>query len=484
MIALSATVFLAVVVGQAVSRPAESVPDLADPYVDGSYGVSIQPPRGWTLVRRQEPEARGVTLLRMVDRISATRVQEMILKRTSTTKAMSISEMLERIASSLELEFSGTKVLSQQVQTISGKPGAVLAASLTSDGVMQLRFEGIIELRPQQYYVLLYSGPAELREKSEPLFHLVLNSIKLLGEELDEAEMAAASEAGVRWMSGLSESALTKAIQPEEFLEVKIDGEVVGVVIIQQSSHTWRDHQGIRIRERGWTFDKNGQVRRLQSTMFLSHDLRDERWKTSVTTFFPAESDKPERLENAWEEGVREGDVLLSNQTYRLSEPPQENSSLRLPKTYIPRVLARLLPRLVGDPSKLEKFVFTAFDHQKAGLILRVVELKGPSELPEGRGPARVFRIDEREGVAEPSSLYVDETGRLLFMQSGKLSMRPAPREELEKRFADRIDAAEAGMARLDRQYQDSQDRFMKGRPPAQEKKAGPADGKQTKPTR
>jgi hypothetical protein len=455
---------------------------LADPYVDGSYGVSIQPPKGWTLVRQQQPESHGITVLRLVDRVSTSRVQEMILKRTSTTKAMPIAEMLDRVAGSLELEFSGVKVLSQQVQTIAGKPGAVLAATFTSEGVSQLRLQGIIELRPQQYYVLLYNGPAELRDKSEPLFNRVLNSIRLLGEELDEAGTAAASAAGIKWMSNITADDLVKAARPEEFLEVKIDGESVGVVIIQQGAHAWRDHPGVRIEERGWTFDKNGQVRRLQSSMFLSGDLRDERWKTSVSTLIPAEGDKPERLENAWEEGVREADILLSNQTYQLSEPPHENPSLRLPKTYVPRVISRLLPRLIGDPSKPARYVFTSFDHQKVGLTLRIVELKGPSEVPEGAGPDKVYRIDEREGVAEPSSLYVDDTGRLLFMQSGKLTMRPAPREELEKRFADRIDASEAAMARLEKQYQESQDRFMKSRPPPAKKKPDATDKKPPKP--
>jgi len=481
MIALSTITFLAVVVGQVSTRPADALPDLADAYVDGSYGVSIRPPKGWTLIRQQQPESHGITLLRIVDRVSATRLQEIVLKRTSTTKPLPIAEMLERVVGSLELEFNGVKVLTQQVQTIAGKPGAVLTATFMSEGVSQLRLQGIIELRAQQYYVLLYNGPAELRDKSEPLFHHVLNSIKLLADELDEAQTAAASAAAVKWMSAVTADDLAKAVRPEEYLEVKIDGESVGVVIIMQGTHTWRNRQGVRIQERGWTFDKSGQVRRLQSTMFLSGDLRDERWKTSVTTLLPAEGDKPERLENAWEEGVREADILLSNQTYRLSEPPQENPSLRLPKTYVPRVLTRLLPRLIGDLSKPAKYVFTAFDHQKAGLTLRIVELKGASELPEGAGPDKVYRIDEREGVAEPSSLYVDETGRLLFMRSGGLTMRPAPREELEKRFADRIDAAEAAMARLEKQYQESQDRFMKSRPPPR-KAPDAADKKQPKP--
>src|SRR5512140_126853 len=102
MFVLHSLMLLVVFSGQAASQPAPADTDLADPYVDGSYGISVRPPKGWNLVREQVPEARGVTLLRMVDRVSATRAQEIAVKRTSTTKAMSITEMLERLAGSLE----------------------------------------------------------------------------------------------------------------------------------------------------------------------------------------------------------------------------------------------------------------------------------------------------------------------------------------------------------------------------------------------
>lgn len=465
MVALHALLTLTLTFGQASSRPAQSAAELADPYVDGSYGISIQPPKGWNLVRQQVPEAKGVTLLRMVDRVAANRVQEMILKRTSTTKSLPIAEMLDRVGNALELEFSEVKIVSQQAQEIAGKPGAVLAATFLSEGLKQLRLEGLIEIRPQQYLVLLYTGPVELRDRSEPLFHAVLGSIKLLGDEMSEADLAAASEAAVKWMSRLAPGDIEKAATPEQYLEVRVDGELIGVVYIQQVATTWKGYRGVRIRERGWTFERDGRTRRLQSTIFVSGDLQHERWKTSVTTLLPAEGDQPQKLDNSWEEGLRDGEALLTNQTYRINEPAQENPALQLPKTYIPRALVRLLPRLTGDLSKPGKLAFTAFDHQKAGLVLRVVELKGQCDPPEGAARGKAFCIEDREGFAEPSTLYVDESGKLLMMKAGKLVMQPGARAELEKRFADRIDQADDTMARLEKQYQAAEQRFMRPRP-------------------
>jgi hypothetical protein len=471
MIALQSLMLLMVFVGQATSQPVQSNPDLADPYIDGSYGISIQPPKGWNLVRQQAPETRGVTLLRMVDRISPMRVQEITLKRTSTTKAMPITEMLERLAGSMELEFSEVKVLSQQAQTIAGKPGAVLAATFMSEGVKQLRLEGLIEIRPQQYFVLLYAGPAEMRDKSEPLFRRVLESVRLLADDANEADIEDAANAAVKWMGGITADDLEKAVKPEQCLEVKVGGDVVGLVEIQQAVDTFEGQPGIRIRERGWTFEKDGRVQRLQSTMFVSNDLQQERWKTSVTTLLPAEGDKPQRLDNAWEEGLRNRDILLTNQTYRLDDPAKENPSLRPPKTYIPRPIVRLLPQLVDDLSKPRKFAFTAFDHQRPGFVLRVVELKGACEAPEGLTTGKqIYQIDEREGFAEPSSLYVDEGGQLLMMKAGKLTMTPSTREAMEKRFSSRMSTAEEAIGRLEKQYEESQQRFMRKPPPGKKK--------------
>jgi hypothetical protein len=453
--------------GQAASQPSPtSAIELADPYVDGSYGISLQPPKGWGLIRQQVPESRGITILRMVDRVSPSRIQEMVLKRTSTTKPLGLKETLERLAASLQLEFNDVTILSQQLQTIAGKPGAVLSATLSSEGVKQLRMEAIIEIGPQQYFVLLYSGPAELRQKSESLFYVVLDSVRLLIGEDDEAALAAAGEAATEWLARIKPEDLEKALQGEQFLQVSLNDQVVGMVIVEQALHTWKSRPGVRVRERGWIFEENGQARHLQSTMFVSNDLRHERWRTTITTLLPADAQNPERIEKEQEEGLREGNALLSSQTYHLGEPSKDNAPLRLPKNYISRALMRLLPRLMDDLSKPRKFTFTTFDHQRQALVLHVVELKGAAQTPAGKSEQLAFRIEEREGfAADPTSRLVDQSGSLLMMKAGQLSLRPASREELEKRFSDRVKASEEKTSRLEEQFEKSMERFRPKRP-------------------
>lgn len=437
---------------------------LADAYVDGTYGYSINPPKGWQIIRQRVPERRGVTLLQMTDRISPTLSHEIILKQSSTTQKVPLDEMLKRISDALELEFSDVAILAQQTQQIAGRPGAVLSASYFREGVKRLRLEAVIEHKPQSYYVLLYNGPLALRAQSEPLFHRVLGSIRLLADQVDETGMKEALEAGVSFLQSLDGEQLKKAIVPEEFLKFESEGRAIGFVAVYQSEGSWepggtsgaanRGYPGVRIRERGWTFEKDGRARRLQNSMFVSLDLKHERWKTSVTTLVPSSGNRPEYLEIALEEGLRTDDVLLTNQTYSMGAPTEANPALRLPETYISRAIIRLLPRLVDDLAQKKSYAFVTFDHGRAGLVARVIECQGEETASGIASKDGVFRLDDREGLAaDPSKLYVDASGRTLLVKTGLLTMTRVEGKEVSRLFADRIDAAQRRMADLEEAY-------------------------------
>ncbi|HKQ46968.1 MAG TPA: hypothetical protein VJZ71_02735 [Phycisphaerae bacterium] len=450
------------VLGQ--TAPLADTGPLADAYVDGTYGYSINPPKGWQITRQRVPERRGVTLLQMTDRVSPTLTQEIVLKQSSTTQKVPMDEMLKRISDALELEFSDVTILAQQTQQIAGRPGAILSASFFHEGVKRLRLEAVVEHKPQSYYILLYSGPLALRAQSEPLFHRVLGSLQLLADQVDETRMKDALESGVRLLRSISGEQLKAAILPEEFLKFESEGRTIGFVAVYQAESTWepsskagapdRGYPGIRIRERGWTFEKDGRARRLQNSMFISYDLKHERWKTSVTTLVPATGNQPEYLDIALEEGLRTGDVLLTNQTYSMGAPAQANPALQLPEAYVSRAVIRLLPRLIDDLAKKQSFAFVTFDHGRAGLVARVIECQGEDSaagIPSNDG---VFRLEDREGLAaDPTRLYVDGAGRTLLVKTGPLTMTRAEGQELSRLFSDRIDAAQKRMAELEEAY-------------------------------
>ncbi len=461
MNALVPTVILALVFGQAEGAKPPVPEQLGPEYVDGTYGVSLRPPKDWQLDRKRVSTEGKISILRTFEAGAAgpVRIVELSLLMDDTTR--SIERRLARKVRAIEFDRSDAEILSQQVQTIAGKPGAILSASMFDAGSKRLRMLAMVEVRPRQYFELSYDGPVEQKAEAEKLFYLVLGSLQLLVDPVEESEMAAALERGKDWLEELSAERIRQSLNSIRFLEIRVDDEPVGIVRIEESEHIWKKRPGIRIRERTWTFGKNGAATRAQATLFVGEDMQSERWKESVTTLIPADGGRPETIENAWEEGLREGDVLLTNQTYQLGVPPKENPPIRTPATYLPRCLARLLPRLLGDLDKPRKMAFTAFDHERTGLIVRTLDLKGKAMPPTGVARGETFKIEEREGVmAVPSVVYVDEAGRVLYIESGNMKIVPAEKDELERRFGDRIRQAETKMAELERAYYENERRF------------------------
>ncbi|GMU33376.1 MAG: hypothetical protein AMXMBFR20_12480 [Planctomycetia bacterium] len=460
MICLSLVLHCLLIAQQPAQPPVAGGP-LADPIVDGSYGFSIQPPSDWRIVRQRVPERRGVTLVRMIHPISAGQAEEIVVKQTTTTQSVAMDEMLKQVAHNLELEFSGLEVQSQQLQPIADKPGAILAATFFRDGVRKLRLQAIIRHKPQSYYVILYDGPASSKQTSEPLFNLVVNSFRIIGGDLEDQQLTTALEEGESFLGSIKPDQLRRAIVPEEALQFEYKGKVIGFVLLRQSEDVRDGKPGVAMKERGWTFEADGNARRLQTNMFLSFDLSSESWKTSVTTLVPEQRDRPTYLEVTLEEGLRAGDILLSNQSYSLNQPATENPPTKLPATYISRILARMLPRLVSEISSQKILAFVTFDHSRAGLIAKVVDFKGKSELPTGAARGPVFRVEDRERLAaNPSAIFLNEKRQAVLIEAGDLKMTPTTAAAMEKQFGSRIVEAEARMAELEASYNKDAERF------------------------
>src|SRR5262249_49584528 len=151
---------------------------------------------------------------------------------------------------------------------------------------------------------------------------------------------------------------------------------------------------GVRVRERGWVFEPDGRVQRIQNSMFVSYDLKYEKWIGSYTTLVPPFDKRGESLEVRLEEGVRNERILLSNQTYDMFEPSVANPMITLPEMYLSRALARLIPALLEDLSKKQRLGFVEYDHDKCGLVVRIIDVQSESTLPAGRSREKTYRID------------------------------------------------------------------------------------------
>lgn len=457
-----------------VAQPPSAVSDaggglLADPYVDGTCGFSIRPPKDWQLIRQRLAEEKGLTLLQMVGRVGPNQSEQIVLKQTSTTRKMPMGEMLKQLHHELTLVRNKFEVLSLQEQEIAGRPGGLLTASYEEAGLQWFMQEAVIELRLRQYYVLLYTGPLTSRRASEPLFQMVLSSLQLLADQMSETELAEALAAGAQQLSGLDKDRLHGAIIENLLMRLEVDGKPVGFVRVQQAAGEVKRRRGVRVQERGWMFSPDGGARRLQSNMFITDDLREEEWTMSVATYFAAKGDSPAHLDASLEEGVRNGEILIASQEYRLGEGVTEKPAIKTPKGYVSRALLRMWPGWLGDPAKPRRLAFAEYDHQRAGFVLRLFDVKGAAEPPSGAAvKGKVYKVEQREGIAgQVSEWYVDEQGRIVYVKAGNVTMIPAAEKELERLFAGRIAEAEREMARLEQEYERAEQRLGPKRKPA-----------------
>jgi hypothetical protein len=465
----------------AVAQPPSAVADeggglLADAYVDGTCGFSIRPPKGWQLIRQRLAEEKGLTLLQMVGRVGPNQTEQIALKQTSTTRKMPMGDMLKQLHHELALVRNKLEVLSLQEQEIGGRPGGLLTASYEEAGLQWFMQEAVIEQRPQQYYVLLYTGPLAERRTSEPLFQMVLSSLRLLADQLSDTELAEALAAGAEQLAGLDKDRLHAAISDDLLLRLEIDGKVAGFVRVQQAAGEVKRRPGVQVQERGWMFPPEGGARRLQSNMFIADGLREEEWTTSVSTCFPAKGDLPAYLDASLEEGVRNGEILIASQEYRLGEGVTEKPAIKTPKGYVSRALLRMWPGWLGDLAKPRRLAFTEYDHERAGFVVRLFDVKGVADAPSGvAAKGKLYKVEQREGVAgQMSEWYVDEKGRIVCVKAGNVTMIPAEEKEMEKLFAGRIAEAEREMARLEQEYERAEQRFGPKRKPPTTQPARP----------
>jgi hypothetical protein len=447
------------------SSPAGGVGALLGPrIVDGHEGFALQPPQGWQLLRRREELDQETVLLRMIGPAGRGRSQEMIVLQLAASRRAPLEEVMRMRQHALEVEFSGVTHQSQQLQQIAGRPGAYFSATFTREGFSWLRMESIVQARPGRSLALQFTGPAEDSRRSELLFQAVLGTLELLPDWLDAAALRRALAEGDTWRETLKGRKLAPLAIAEQYFRIDLEGRAIGFLAVEEGAVEWQRQPGVRVRERWWTFDESGRAQRLQTNFFVADDFVQERWEASATTLHPATRERPAFLEAALEDGLRTDDLLISNQTYQLGQPTVQNPPLRLPPSYLSRVLVHLLPRLLGDLGRQRTLAFTAFDHPRADVVIKLFELKGPANPPCSRAKGKAFRIDVREGLAgEITSLFVDEGGKILCIQAGPARMTPVPVKDLERAFAGRIAAAEKEMAALEKAYQADESRFGRG---------------------
>lgn len=427
-------------------------------YVDGTLRFSIQPPANWQLIARREHLGDRTVVLRMVRGTQNKQLEQFILSQYESGGGK-VEKLIGRAVEGLKREYSAVELISQGEQKIDNHPAGTFSASFRRDNAQNIHIETIVLIENSLVFSIAYEGPFELRSQSEPLFRKVAESLVFLRDQVSDKELREAFEAGKKLLSTLDEKKIRSCIIPEQTFMIEYQGQPVGCMQIQQAEIMLNKKPGIRVKERGWIFEPDGRVRRIQNSMYISYDLRNEKWKSSITVLNSANADS---LGVQLGEGVRTDNVLLSNQTYDILEPAVTNPAITLPDMYLSRPLAVLLPQLIANAGQSQRLGFIEFDQDKAGVVVKIFETRGE---PQNDRPIKrkQHKISVREGLAGvPEEMIVGDAGQINSRVIGRLRYRAATAKQVEQEFGQRITSADNRMNELEKQYQIEDERFTR----------------------
>jgi hypothetical protein len=449
-------------------QPSGNETTLGEPYRDGTFGFSIRPPCGWQVIRERKVLNVGLTVLRLVNQAALGRTFEFSVRLSQTPEPITFQSALDELSQALMAEQKNTVINETRSRTIAGKSAGFLSASFDLDGQRTIFLATIVQSRPQQYILILYSGPLDTGSVIQPVYDAVVDSFRILDDEKSDETLRRALLDGTDWLNALTPARLRAlptfdtwlgAYQGSElvgFREVGTEfGEIVtGVRRLPNGKEQLLKLEGVRVREQGWIFAPNGACRREFNEMFVTEDLQIERWRNVTLLYSPASAGRRADVSLSLEEGAKESGQIITSQRYGVAAPPTPNPPIPAPPTYAPRALLAVLPQLAGDLGNRRLLAFHEFDHAIRGMVVRTVELLGPTPSRDATSTRKFYRLRQREGlVGPPMDAYTTPTGRVVKLTGGALTFKLTKREKLHEVFARRIEEAEKAIADVDREY-------------------------------
>ncbi len=456
------------------SQPSAERVVLAAPYIDGTFGFSIRPPADWMMLRERKANAVGVTVLRLHLQIAQGILAEISVRICQTNKAVTVESTLDELAAGIKKDMPNPVIAEKAVRTLGGKPSGYLAASFVLGGQPTTLLETIIQARRSEYYLIQFSGPTSVAPQLEPIYHAVVGSFRMLEDDSTNELIRDALLAANDWMNGLSTARLESIKRVETWMGVHRAGKLIGymqivsdvtdmpTIVSAGDPARSRKISGVGVFEQGWTFEPDGSAQRVVNEMFLTPDRALERWKQTTLIWSPASGKTSADVNVAVEEGALESGKLFTSQRFGAAAASIPNDPEKAPKTYVPRALVRLLPQLIGDLGKRRLLAFHEYDHEAKGLALRTVEFRDPVKVKVGPAAGKTyFVLREREGLSgPPTDIYVNESGRIVKIVTGLTMLKVMRREDLEREFLPRVEAAEKGVGEVEREYNQYRDRF------------------------
>lgn len=422
---------------------------LADPpYVDASFGFSLQPFSDADILRQKRPTDDGDIELVQFFHYRLNWAMTVSLARTEgiTTPDARLARLEEKLLA----QHKDARIARRDTPVIAGFDAARISALAAVTGVEWFLQQAIIAVRPAESFRIVFNTPAAHRSVAEPLFDEMLASFKMLRSEMTQELLGAGLERGTNLLRSLADQrSVSRNLVEEQYLRFLAEGRDVGYLWLRELRTTQNRREGVGLHQEGWLFDPDGTVKVQINDAFLADDLAYERWENRVQVLRPAAGQSPVQLLVTLEQAVREKDRLLVAFTKAANDPKLEDKSIVVSASFAPFALFTLFPRLV-DLARPELYVFSAYNSERRGLVMRALRVAGPQNiLVDGRS-VRVTRIEDSEGLIPPvNEMYVDAQGRLARVVAGNVEMIQTSRDKIRSMYGERMAQAQRTFQQL-----------------------------------
>lgn len=462
-----AAVILAGVLSTAAAQTTQ--PSAADiltvPYVEPAFGFEMRLPGDWEYDRSRFQQFKdAIGLLRgrgaggrQALQVQVFRVQPLVTTATETQPATvhlpSFEDWVVDFGKALG-ELANVERVDWETWMLPPRAGAVLSYDSKVGATRTRTFTLCVPFDASTVWVLAFTG--SLDDAADPkqlraLFDALAGSLKIHYDPGTVELQAAAFDRGRVLLERLHAQAARVPFDETEYhYEISLTGQAIGYLRRRASRE---DHDfssagakirdvraGLRVRERSWRFADDGTVRHTRLDLFSSFDGQNELAEYEQVQL-PAPDVQPQRPLIKTDRVIRKADVLFSSFTTSLDASlPDPGKPHSVGPVYLDLAWLRLVPGLLLSAPP-EPHAFVVYDTEVRALSSQTFTALGVRELPGFSGTAYAFEV--REGLLDqPVLLYADERGNLLRLVAGDLVISRTTREDVERRFAARRDAA------------------------------------------
>ncbi len=419
-------------------------------YTDPSFGFELRVPNGWEYDRtRFQPFKDCVGLLRGRDPAGRRGLQVMVFRSFPMPP---FEEWIVDFGRS-SAELLNSPRTDWETWRLPPRAGAILTYTSKLGAVTTRGHYLCLPFDPNTVWVLTYTG-AISGEAEQPQvrseFEQIIGSLKVHYDPEEAERLAPAYDRGRALIGRLRGQPKLRLDEDRHFYEVGVAGRPVGYlerriareeyVFSAPDAKRRYAKDGVRVRERSWRFAEDGTVLYGRLDLFSSLDLRSELMENEQMQLPPA-GVAGEPLVRT-EKVVREDGVLYaSGTTSRDTGLPDPGKPIEVGPVYLDQAWARLLPGLLLSEQDMQPVAVAVYNFDTRALVSHQIVPRGERPLEGFEGPTFVFEV--REGfIAQPGTLWCDERGTLLKLDTRDLTLTRMGAAEIERKYGPRRDAA------------------------------------------